>query len=107
MRAVDRTPARLAILVGLLGLAVMFAAIPCAFRTLTGVDCPFCGMTRATVALAHGDVAAALAAHPLAPLVLVAFAWAIWLLLRGRPMRLPAWAVLGGVALVWAANLAK
>src|SRR5262249_38642136 len=43
----------------------------CPFRAVTGVDCPFCGMTRATLALGGGDLRAALALHPLAPLVLL------------------------------------
>ena len=43
----------------------------CPFRWATGVDCPFCGMTRATVALGAGDVRGALDLHPFAPVVLV------------------------------------
>ena len=45
--------------------------LPCPLRTLTGVPCPFCGMTTATVAMAHGQWSAAAAASPLACLVAV------------------------------------
>jgi hypothetical protein len=43
--------------------------LPCPLRTLTGVPCPFCGMTTATVAITHGNWTAAAAASPLAYLV--------------------------------------
>ena len=43
--------------------------LPCPLRTLTGVPCPFCGMTTATVAITHGNWAAAAAANPFGYLV--------------------------------------
>lgn len=42
---------------------------PCPMLALTGVPCPFCGMTTATVAMTHGHWATAVAASPLAYLV--------------------------------------
>ena len=60
-------------------------APPCPMRVLTGLDCPLCGATRATHALARGDLATALDFNALyvvaLPLVVVAVTW--WLL-RGR-----------------------
>lgn len=50
--------------------------LPCLFHEMTGLPCPGCGMTRAIVALLHGDLAQAFTHHPLG--VPVA---AIWLLL--------------------------
>ncbi len=38
--------------------------VPCLFHALTGIPCPGCGITRAFVALFHGDFAQAWAHHP-------------------------------------------
>jgi uncharacterized protein DUF2752 len=42
----------------------------CPFRALTGLPCPFCGGTTAASQLGHGDLRAALAASPLALVLL-------------------------------------
>ncbi len=44
----------------------------CALRAVTGVPCPLCGMTTATIAAAHGDIAGSLAANPAAIVLLTA-----------------------------------
>jgi hypothetical protein len=42
----------------------------CTFHRLTGLHCPGCGMTRATVAAARGDLAAAFRFNPVGMVVL-------------------------------------
>ncbi|HXO18926.1 MAG TPA: DUF2752 domain-containing protein [Thermoanaerobaculia bacterium] len=75
-------------LLGLAGLVVLHLWAPpddprlaiCLSRRLLGIPCPTCGMTRALAHLAKGEWRAALALHPLAPLVLVelVLGWMLW-----------------------------
>lgn len=53
---------------------------PCLYRQVTGMPCPGCGLTRAADRLADGDLAGAVAAHPLAPLLALeaALGWLLW-----------------------------
>jgi hypothetical protein len=86
---------------GVLGLGVIVcgagvaAVLPlCPLANLTGWPCPSCGLTRAVLALVQGDVAGALALHPLALPVLMllgVFAGGAWLgyMRTGRPV--PPW----------------
>lgn len=90
-------------LIGLLVLAGMSAVtgpaltstlgfVPCPVRTVTGVSCPGCGMTRACVALSAGDVGAAWHAQPFV-FVIVALAVSVGLARnrsRAAWQRLPA-----------------
>lgn len=63
--------------------ALLAAAPACPFLTVTGIPCPFCGLTRATLALGSGDIGTALAYHPLVPVILALILWGSWLLARG------------------------
>ena len=42
------------------------ALLPCPFHTITQIECPGCGMTRACIALARGDIGNTLHYNPLA-----------------------------------------
>ena len=61
---------QIAVLMGVIGTGLVLAytslTIPlvCPLRTLTGVPCPFCGMTTGTVATLRGDFRAAVGANP-------------------------------------------
>jgi len=97
----------------------------CPFKLTTGLPCPGCGITRASAAFLHGDVAASLYYHPLGvPLVLTAVvigladAWVWWQsrhtdawsrsasLVIERVMLSPApWVAIGALVLVWVVRL--
>ena len=71
----------------------------CLHKVLTGLPCGGCGMTRAFVAMARGDVPTALASQPLAPLVAVGLGWWWLSAISGdkvtfAPPRWSLWAVL-------------
>jgi uncharacterized protein DUF2752 len=89
--------------------AALAGGVPCPFRAVTGVRCPLCGMTHATVALGSGDLGGAFAAHPLFPLVLALVLWGGWQLARGRPLsiggrRVPLPALLALIGAIWVVN---
>src|SRR5512134_3286274 len=103
MQEMARPSARhwfLAGLLGLAGLAVLHVWVPsgdpsgaiCLSRRLLHLPCPGCGMTRAFAHLAKGEWSAALALHPLAPVVALEtlLGWLVWgMEIAGRPLRLP------------------
>ena len=60
----------------------MNSTIICPYRIATGHLCPFCGMTRGFIALAHLDPMTALQLNPSTPLIFAAFVWAAFRSLR-------------------------
>lgn len=66
----------------------VFLPPTCPMRFLTGVPCPFCGLTRGFVNTAHGHLADAFTVHPLSPLLfgltVLLLLWAVYRLLGGR-----------------------
>jgi hypothetical protein len=87
----------------LLGVALATPGIQlprCVFKTLTGLPCPTCGVTRTVIALSRGDLPRALFMNPLATvacgigLVYLAYAGAVLGLglPRFRPVVSPDWA---------------
>jgi len=97
----------------LLGDHVHHGPVLCVFRLTTGLPCAGCGMTRAFVALARGDLQQALAFNWLAPAVFAWFAvwwlWAMTALVRARPLpEQPVWLLRGALAAViayWAGRV--
>lgn len=84
----------------------------CLFHRLTGLDCPGCGMTRATHAVLHGRLAEAFRFNPLGMILVPALlAWLGIRLpgwLRGEPARpggaaisRAAWCVLAAILVFW------
>lgn len=81
----------------------------CPFKAATGVDCPFCGMTRATLAMGAGDFGSALDLHPLAPLVVIGMVALMFVISIGRGDALVKGRrpliLLGAIMLVWILRL--
>ncbi len=82
-------PLRVAVVgtgLALVGFAVAHDFPLCPLAGSIGVPCPGCGLTRATLALLHGDVRGAFHLHPLVWLLTPLFALfvgsALWQLLR-------------------------
>jgi hypothetical protein len=75
----------------------------CTIRSVTGLDCAGCGMTRATHALLHGRIMEAFRFNPvglvLLPAALVALALEVAGWVRGRPLP---WRLRPGPRAIWA-----
>ena len=84
---------------------------PCPFHSITGIECPGCGMTRACIALGRGDIGNALHYHPLSiGLVLFAGGFALapcrmrryWRFLSQSTRSAVTWSLLVLVLGLWA-----
>jgi Protein of unknown function (DUF2752) len=108
---IDLKPLRVAG-AGMLGVAAVRPWLPstlgppCPLRTVTGVPCPFCGMTRGVTALVHGQLSGAFWYNPGAFLV-VAMAIVLLVAWRWQRVRIPVWAVFVFFAALWAFQLFK
>jgi hypothetical protein len=80
--------------------------LPCPLRTLTGVPCPFCGMTRAVTDVVHGELAKSLVMNP-AGVVAVAIAVALLIAWRVRRITYATWLIPVVLALMWSYQLFK
>jgi hypothetical protein len=100
-----------AALTGALWLKGVHPTLPgwsCPLRAFTGIPCPTCFLTRATVAALHGELGESLRLHafgpPLAALLLVWSALALWQkrpLPRGWRLELPAAGALAAALLAY------
>lgn len=89
----DIARARLAPLAPIALISALLALIPyptCLLKLATGVPCPACGMTRASLRLLRGDVLGSLAMHPAALPLAVGLAVAAALALA-LPAGHPGW----------------
>jgi hypothetical protein len=94
---------------GMLGAALLLPALPghpglpCPLRMMTGVPCPFCGMTTSVEDTAHGHVEGAFMANP-AGIVLAAAAVAL-VVKRPAHVVVSRVAAVGALAAMWAFEL--
>jgi len=76
----------------------------CPLRALTGVPCPFCGMTRGTLAILHGDLFRSLALNPGVVLAVLVVLYLLW---RRPPLRVATWLPWAVFAGLWSFQLLK
>ncbi len=94
-------PAGLTAYLWLKGLHPGLPGLACPLRTLTGIPCPTCFLTRATSAALHGDLAGSVQLHAFGPLAAATLlGWAAVAVRQRRllPRGLAAWPI--GVAAV-------
>jgi hypothetical protein len=89
--------------------------IVCPFLTVTGLRCPFCGLTGSLLSLSQGELVKAFWYHPVGPIVwggmalFVAFSFVLLVFRRKVALRIPAGlraaSLATGVLLVWIMNI--
>ncbi len=79
---------------------------PCPLRTITGIPCPMCGMTRGVTALVHGNFAHALSLNP-GSFAIVALALLLLVQWRLRRLVIPVWVIVTMLGLMWTWQLFK
>ena len=79
---------------------------PCPLRTITGIPCPMCGMTRGVTSLVNGDFAHALLLNP-ASYLAVALALLLFVQWRTKKIVVPVWAIVVVLATMWTWQLFK
>lgn len=84
--------------------------LPCAWKSLLGLDCPLCGFQRSLVALLQGRLSESWALYPpLVPVLLLLAGWAVYGVNRqwiGKKITVTAsWVVLGLVMLNYLVKL--
>lgn len=95
---------------GMLAAAAVWPLLPvhpplaCPLRTMTGIPCPFCGMTRSVVAAMHGHLATSLRDNP-GGILLVVLTVALLVGVRAERVRIPTWVFVVGLGALWAYNI--
>lgn len=79
---------------------------PCPLRTLTGIPCPLCGMTRGVTAAVHGEIGKAVFLNPgsVLAVIVTVLLFAAW---RTKRVHIPVWLLVTVLALMWSWNLFK
>ena len=108
---IDLRPLRAAA-AAMLAIAAVWPLLPtldattCPLRLVTGIPCPFCGMTRGVVAAVHGDFIASLVLNPGA-IVILFLGIAVLVTWRVRRVAIPAGVITAGFAVLWSYQLFK
>ncbi len=97
---------------GMLGVAAVRPLLPvevvppCPLRTLTGVPCPLCGMTRGVTAAVHGHLGHALFLNPgsIAAVILAVVLLVAW---RTQRVTVRVWMIVAILGLLWSWQLFK